>query len=297
MKLPSAASDGAACRASIPRFQTRQVSARLALGVPMSTTVRERPLWPVKMTRIAFFVGILAVVLLVIAGPAYRLRLLPLVPALLGAAIGFLLFVVTFVVGSIGLIAGGRQGLARSRAAVTVIALSLVITVVAGIGIFRARGAPPIHDVTTDLNDPPLFKDAVPLRLASGALNPVEYQRIQSIMRNKIDVPAAQQSAYPDIQPLLLTLPPARAVQLAQAAAKDMGWDILAAVPSEGRVEATDTTWYFGFKDDVVVRVKPESAGSRIDVRSESRVGGGDTGTNARRVRAYLARVRDLAGK
>jgi uncharacterized protein (DUF1499 family) len=249
------------------------------------------------MTRIAFFVGILALALLVIAGPAYRLRLLPLTPALLGAAIGFLFFIVTFVVGFIGLVAGGRQALARSRGAVAVIALSAVITVVAGIGIFRARGAPPIHDVTTDLNDPPSFKDAVPLRLASGALNPAEYQRIQSIMGNKIDVPAAQQAAYPDIQPLLLTLSPARAVQLAQEAAKDMGWDILAVVPSEGRVEATDTTRYFGFKDDVVVRVKPESAGSRIDVRSESRVGGGDTGTNARRVRAYLARVRNLAGR
>ena len=76
-----------------------------------------------------------------------------------------------------------------------------------------------------------------------------------------------------------------------------MGWDIVAVVPSEGRVEATDTTWYFGFKDDVVVRVNPESTGSRVDVRSESRVGGGDAGTNARRVRAYLARLRELAGK
>ncbi|MDB6160582.1 MAG: hypothetical protein JWO04_4288 [Gammaproteobacteria bacterium] len=249
------------------------------------------------MARLAFFVGILAIVLLVIAGPAYRLRLLPLIPALLGAAIGFLLFVVTFIVGAIGLLAGGRQAFARSRAAVGVIALSLVITIVAGFWISRGRGAPPIHDVTTDLNDPPVFKDAVPLRSASGAVNPVEYQRIQTIMGNKLNVPDAQRSAYPDIQPLVLRQPPARTVQLAQQAAKDMGWDILAVVPSEGRVEATDTTWYFGFKDDVAVRVQPDSTGSRVDVRSESRVGGGDTGTNARRVRAYLARLHDLAGK
>jgi uncharacterized protein (DUF1499 family) len=263
----------------------------------MNTTAQERPRWPAKMTRIAFFVGILAIILLAIAGPAYRLRLLPLIPALLGAAIGFLLFVVTFIVGAIGLLAGGRQGFSRSRASVAVIALSLVITVVAGFWISRGRGAPPIHDVTTDLNDPPVFKDAVPLRSASGAVNPVEYQRIQSIMGSKLNVPDAQRSAYPDIQPLVLPQPPASAVQLAQQAARDMGWDILAVVPSEGRVEATDTTGYFGFKDDVVVRVKPESTGSRVDVRSESRVGGGDTGTNARRVRAYLARLRDLAGK
>jgi uncharacterized protein (DUF1499 family) len=249
------------------------------------------------MTRLAFFIGILAVILLVIAGPAYRLHLLPLIAALLGAAIGFLLFVVTFIVGAIGLLAGGRQAFARSRAAVAVIALSLVITIAAGFWIYRGRGAPPIHDVTTDLNDPPVFKDAVPLRSASGAVNPAEYQRIQSIMGNKINVPDAQRSAYPDIQPLVLPQPPARAVQLAQQVAKDMGWEILAVVPSEGRVEATDTTWYFGFKDDVVVRVQPDSTGSRVDVRSESRVGGGDTGTNARRVRAYLARLHDLAGK
>ena len=263
----------------------------------MNTTVPERPHWSGKMTRFAFFVGILAIVLLAIAGPAYRLRLLPLLPALLGAAIGFLLFVVTFIVGAIGLLAGGRQGLSRSRASVAVIVLSLVITIVAGLWIIRGRGAPPIHDVTTDLNDPPVFKDVVPLRLASAALNPVEYQPIQPIMGNKINVPDAQRSAYPDIQPLVLPQPPAHAVQLAARVAKDMGWDIVAVVPSEGRVEATDTTLYFGFKDDVVIRARPESTGSRIDVRSESRVGGGDAGTNARRVRAFLARLRDQAGK
>jgi len=261
----------------------------------MNTTVAMRPRWPGKVTRFAFFVGVLAIFLLAIAGPGYRLRLLPLTPALLGAAIGFLLFIVTFIIGAIGLLAGGGQGLSRSRGAV--IGFSLVITILAGFWIFRGRGTPPIHDVTTDLNDPPVFKDVVPLRLASGALNPVEYQRIQSIMGNKINVPDAQRSAFPDIQPLILPQPPARAVQLAAQAAKDLGWDIVAFVPSDGRVEATDTTWYFGFKDDVVIRVKPESTGSRIDVRSESRVGGGDTGTNARRLRAYLARLRDLAGK
>lgn len=263
----------------------------------MSTIVRERPRWPVKMTRFAFFIGILAIVLLAVAGPGYRLRLLPLEPALLGAALGFLLFVVTFIVGAIGLLAGGARGGARPRAAVGVIALSLVVTLFAAIFIFRARAAPPIHDVTTDLSDPPVFKDALPLRSASGASNPAEYQRVQSLMGNKINVPDAQRSAYPDIQPLVVPQPSERAVQLAQQAAKDLGWEIVAVVPGDGRIEATDTTGYFGFKDDVVVRVRPESSGSRIDVRSESRVGGGDAGTNAKRVRAYLARVRDLAGK
>jgi uncharacterized protein (DUF1499 family) len=263
----------------------------------MNTSAQEAPRWPVKMTRFAFFAGILAIILFVIAGPGYRLRVLPLLPALLGAAIGFLLFVATFIVGAIGLLAGGRRAFDRSRAAIAVMVLSLVVIIVAGFWISRGRGAPPIHDVTTDLDDPPGFKDVVLLRSAAGAANSVEYQRTQSIRDNKFNVPDAQRSAYPDIQPLMLPQPPAQAVQMVQKVARDMGWEIVAVVPSEGRVEATDTTWYFGFKDDVVIRVVPGSTGSRVDVRSESRVGLGDAGTNARRVRLYLTRLRELAGK
>ena len=74
--------------------------------------------------------------------------------------------------------------------------------------------------------------------------------------------------------------------------ARDLGWEIVAAVPNEGRIEATDTTSWFGFKDDIVVRVTPTASGSRIDVRSLSRLGKGDLGKNAARVRAYLQRIR-----
>jgi uncharacterized protein (DUF1499 family) len=263
----------------------------------MNSTARPGSRWPGKMTRFAFFTGIVAIILLAVAGPSYRLGLLPLAPALLGAAVGFLLFVITFIVGAIGLLAGGRQAVARPGAAVAVIALSFVVTVVAGFWASRGGGSAPIHDVTTDLNNPPAFKDVVPLRTASGALNPAEYKRVQSMMGKELDVPDAQRKAYPDIQPLVLPQPPAKAVELAAQAAKDMGWDIVAIAPSDGRVEATDTTRYFGFKDDVVVRVVPESTGSRVDVRSESRVGGGDAGTNARRVRAFLGRLRQSAGQ
>jgi uncharacterized protein (DUF1499 family) len=249
------------------------------------------------MTRFAFFTGVLAIVLLAIAGPAYRLHVLSLGLALLGAASGFLLFVVTFIIGAIGLLAGGKGALDRSRAAIPVIALSLIFTIVAGVWISRGSGTPPIHDVTTDPQDPPKFNNVVSLRAAAGAVNSSAYQRTQLIHGNLLKVPDAQRSAYPDIQPLALTQPAPRTFQMAQQVARDMGWDIVAVAPSEGRIEATATTWYFGFKDDVVIRVGPESTGSRVDVRSESRVGVGDAGTNARRVRAYLAKLRELAAK
>jgi len=74
-------------------------------------------------------------------------------------------------------------------------------------------------------------------------------------------------------------------------AARDIGWQIVAAVPADGRIEATDTTTWFGFKDDIVVRVTPTAGGSRIDVRSVSRLGQGDLGKNAARIRTYLQRL------
>ena len=73
----------------------------------------------------------------------------------------------------------------------------------------------------------------------------------------------------------------------------DQGWEIVAAVPSEGRIEATDTTLWWGFKDDVVIRITPEDSGSRLDIRSKSRIGIGDIGTNAARIEAYLEQLQE----
>ena len=122
------------------------------------------------------------------------------------------------------------------------------------------------------------------LTLRDGAVNPADY--------GGPEVAAKQQQAYPDIVPLLLNVPPGRAFERALAAAKAKGWDIVASDPAGGRIEATDTTFWFGFKDDVVVRVTPLPTGSRVDARSLSRVGVGDVGANAARVRAFLAAVK-----
>src|SRR5207237_3453093 len=107
-----------------------------------------------------------------------------------------------------------------------------------------------------------------------------------------------QRTGYPDIAPLLLDRPPAQVFAAAERSARAMGWDIAAAVPEEGRIEATDTTLLFGFKDDVVIRVAPNAGGTRVDVRSLSRVGGSDVGVNATRVRSFLQRLAaDTAGR
>jgi uncharacterized protein (DUF1499 family) len=137
---------------------------------------------------------------------------------------------------------------------------------------------PPIHDISTDTQNPPQFVAVVPLRAKAPNTTVYAGEKIAS----------QQRAAYPDLQSYEMNVPPARAFDRALAAVRTMGWDLVAAEASEGRIEATDTTFWFRFKDDVIVRIRPSGTGSRVDVRSLSRVGGGDVGTNAARIRAYL---------
>ena len=109
----------------------------------------------------------------------------------------------------------------------------------------------------------------------------------------------AQRRAYPYVQPLLISQPVSRAFDAALATAREMGWAITAADPSAGTIAAVATTRLLRFKDDVTIRIRDEqdvASGlgrkSRIDVRSKSRVGRGDLGTNARRIRRFLEAVR-----
>ncbi len=144
-----------------------------------------------------------------------------------------------------------------------------------------ARSVPPIHDIATDTDNPPQFYSILALR--KDAPNPAFY--------GGPEIAAQQRAAYPDIKPLMLAVPTDKAFERALAAARAMGWEIVASSPAEGRLEATATTFWFGFKDDVVVRIAPDRQGSRVDVRSVSRVGRSDVGTNARRIRAYLQKL------
>lgn len=184
----------------------------------------------------------------------------------------------------LGLAIAGRRSGPRGRA-LLLGALGLVIgLVVAWIPWSwkqRAESVPPIHDITTDLADPPAFEAILPLR--RDALNPSEY--------GGDSIAAQQREGYPDLGPLTLDTPPDAAFLRALEAVRDMGWEIVESDPDRGRIEATATTPWFGFKDDVVVRVRSAPEGSRVDVRSVSRVGRSDVGTNARRIRDYLEMV------
>ena len=145
------------------------------------------------------------------------------------------------------------------------------------------RTVPPIHDITTDPDNPPVFIAAVPVRNAAGD-NSAAYAGAK--------IAEQQRRAYPDIVPLTLALQPGAVFSRALDTARRMGWTIEAADNAAGRIEASDTSRWFGFTDDIVIRITPSGSGSRIDLRSSSRLGRSDFGVNAARIKTYLAALR-----
>lgn len=140
-----------------------------------------------------------------------------------------------------------------------------------------AGRTPPLNDISTDTQDPPLFSAVAPLRPEGS--NTLEYPA---------NGPEIQQQLFPDIAPIISELDAGAAFDRAVAVAEKKRWEIVAQDPSTGIIEAVSTTMFFGFKDDVVIRVRPSGSGSIVDIRSHSRVGRGDRGKNAERVRGFI---------
>ena len=144
---------------------------------------------------------------------------------------------------------------------------------------------PLIHDISTDTSDPPVFVDILPLR--ADAPNTAVYGGGEG--QTPESLAAEQHRGYPDIEPQRFDEPPAAVFERAAAAARSLGWEIVAEVPEEGRIEAIDTTFWFRFRDDIVIRIRADGNGSVLDARSVSRVGLSDAGTNAARLRRFFA--------
>ena len=149
-----------------------------------------------------------------------------------------------------------------------------------------AKQLPMIHDISTDTDNPPAFAAILPHR--KDAPNSAEY--------GGPEIAAQQRAAYPDIRPIDVGIPPRLAYQHAIDVARGMGWRIVDGNREEGRIEATATTRWFGFKDDVVIRiVETAGQGTRLDIRSVSRVGISDVGANACRIRIFRRKFLDLS--
>ena len=171
---------------------------------------------------------------------------------------------------------GGRDPDGRQKAWTGLaIGLGLVLVVLAGAS--TGGDAPPINDITTDLENPPAFAPAAVVDDYAG--------RDMSYPPEFVEIVRA---SYPDLAPLVLQEPVESAFERAIATAESLGWEISARNDPEHSFDAQDTSSLFRFVDDVTVRVVAEGSGSRIDVRSKSRDGRGDLGANAKRIQRFL---------
>lgn len=245
----------------------------------LSDTSRPIPRWPLVVGWLAVAALLITIALVAFTGPAYQAGWIDIRMAIFTLLRWcFYGAVACVVLGLAAAIVNVWRG-NRSMAAAGIITLLVGLALASNFLSWRNTGqsVPPIHDISTDLQDPPAFVDIVPLR--ADAPNPPEYAGAETAEQ--------QRTAYPDLEPIHVAAPPEEVFSVALEVVRRMGWTLVAEAPAQGRIEATDTTRYFGFKDDVVIRIRADNNGSIIDIRSKSRVGRSDVGTNAKRIRSF----------
>lgn len=195
------------------------------------------------------------------------------------------------------LIVPPRRGRRLALAALILPAAALGFGALAG---QRAAAIPPIHDISTDLADIPTFSDAtVQLRAQVKGANSLDLagkttpttpsKRFGAWEGRKVT--EIQKQAYGDIAPIKLAMRPDEALAKAEAAAVKLGWKLAHSDAANLTFESSVQSFWYGFVDDIVVRVRPSGDGAVVDVRSVSRVGVSDLGANAARVRAFAAEL------
>jgi uncharacterized protein (DUF1499 family) len=235
--------------------------------------------------RLAWFALLLAALSVIVM----RSDLLEIVPAMATFGASLVLAGLAILCSFGAAVVIWRQGYAGIGRAVSGFFLSILLLAYPGYLAYRAYTLPPLRDITTDFNNPPRF-DVI------SRLRP----------RGTSDYPGAaaatlQRRAYPDLAPLQLSNPPKAAYDTALAIVTKRKWRVVDARPPgpgrrEATIEAIARTPIMGFRDDVVIRITPLGGGSQVDVRSASRFGNHDFGTNASRVRSLLEDIDDLAG-
>ncbi len=226
-----------------------------------------------------FKVQIFFILVMVVGLMGHKFALLPFKLAFYSFGLSLLCIIVLGVIGLVATLLSFVVGSSAWRMPgllALVVGLLPLVVIVLVVGP-KNFGVPAIHDISTDLENPPQYSAAIDVRGASS----------NSLDRSNTALPKLQQKAYPDIAPLLSTLTPEDAFAKSVAVVKTLGWEILSENESAGIIEAYDETAFFGFKDDVVIRVKPTDVGSRIDMRSVSRVGQSDLGANAKRIKKF----------
>ncbi len=252
--------------------------------------------WTRRIVRLAMVLAIIGGIAVPLAALGTRLELWPVTFGLGMLLGGALVAAAGLAVGTISCLwsmaTRSGQGLRMGMIAV-VIGAAVAFVPLSKVLDARSNNYPAIHDITTDTEHAPEFIAIAPLRGEDA--NSIDYDD-KFLPKNGLagenggkHFSEVQAEFYPDIQPVLVQRPINQAFDQALSAAKAQGWEIVAAVPEDGRIEATDTTFWFGFKDDVVIRLEDKGALTQLDIRSSSRVGMSDVGKNADRIRTFLS--------
>ncbi len=236
-------------------------------------------------TRMLLLSAAIMLVIMLTGPLGYKYGFVPLMPSLASLLVAALGSAFVFIGSLVFLFLAYKKNLVKNRNMLLLsMGLSLLPMIIMGPQIAGAGSFPPIHDITTDTVTPPEFHEIVKHR--THAPNDLAYGSKQLPAE---ELAAMQLAAYPEVKPLETGFSVDEAVSRAESVLKSQGLDIVSVDPQGGLVEATATSFWFGFKDDLVVRVTATESGSRIDVRSVSRVGQSDIGANARRIEKFLA--------
>ncbi len=237
--------------------------------------------WSLKHACIAVALATLAVLGFRFGIMNYQVALVVIIAA---AALG-MMAVLSAIVSILAIITAVETKVTGALLAITGLVLGLAVVTPVFRTIQAGYEVPRIHDITTDLQDPPAFKAIAAIRAADH--NPLD---------RKVPVQLAelQQAGYPDLGALSIDKDPARVFENAVSLVKARGWEIVAATADNGIIEATDTTRIMGFKDDVVIRISAKEGKSIVDMRSVSRIGISDMGTNAARIKKFLNDLYDM---
>lgn len=232
------------------------------------------------MNVLVIVVAVVGLFMVLLPGPLYKFELLELHPAFTCLRWG------VFVgLGALVLLIVQAFFMRKTMRAGTTIATLISVLISVGIPLHlmqTGRSVPPIHDITTDVNMPPAFVGVLPAR--SGAINPPDY--------DGDEVASQQKEAYPDIKPQVFQADIEAVSMAAQDVIEDLGWTLITQNTRPNTLEATHTSFWFGFKDDVVVRFTQQGTKTLVDIRSKSRVGRSDLGANAERIRAFQSKLK-----
>ena len=237
------------------------------------------------MKVLVSLVSLSAFLLVALPGPLYKYGVVDLGTAFTGFKFGVFAGIATLILLVLQILF--KRKTVTLGSTIMALLLSTIAIAIPLSMLNKGKSVPPIHDISTDLVNPPEFVAIAPLR--ADAPNPVEYAGVE--------VATQQRAAYPELQTLNYPQSKSELVEATKQAIDHLGWQLVNIDANQGIIEATDKTMWFGFKDDVIVRITDNGSKRLVDIRSKSRVGGSDLGKNAERIHGFIEELDSILAK